>query len=335
MNMCEVNASNWDPLYPERHREVIDYSPYVLTRSGLRFRGPDPRPLTKGNYITCIGSAHTYGCFCEKPYPSLLQEKLGIPVVNLGYGGVGPSFFNRHSELIDIANNGQAVVLQVMSARCESNSRFMSEGSIVVFDRKLQKWMRAEDVWYRVLIGDLPLMSVIKKSPSLDVALRLLSLMVRHKRVEYIKQLIHESREEWMKQYRILITNLRVPKILFWFSTRSPDYQVRYYSLSLKGILGDFPQLVNREMLTAITGLCDDYVECITNEGLPQVLRNRFTGQPARIPPLFQDEGTLRLDPLRILRQIISRGSLQSYYPSQQMHERAAEVLERVLARYV
>lgn len=326
---------NWDPLYPERHREIIDYHPYVLTSSGLRFRGPDPRPLPEEKYVTCIGSAHTYGCFVERPYPLLLQINLGIPVLNLGYGGVGPSFFNRNAELINIANKGRIVVLQVMSARCESNSRFFSNGSLIMFDRKCRKWMRAEEAWQRILFGDSPLLKYSRRLPSIQIILRLVSLFHRTKRIGYIERLIKETRAEWVRQYTMLIKRLRVPKILFWFSTRTPDYDIKYNSLSLKGIFGEFPQLVNRDMVQKVAELCDAYVECISNEGLPQSLRSRFSGGPARIPSLFPEERII--DPLWAVFSLIryKKMRVQTYYPSPEMHRKAAALLEKAIKSFL
>lgn len=335
----QMNVPSWDPMYPERHREIIDYSPYTLTSANLRFRGPDPRPLPKGEYVTFIGSAHTFGCFCEKPYPLLLQEKLGVVSLNLGYGGVGPSFFNKHPELIDLANAGRLVVLQVMSARCESNSRMYSHGHIIVFDRKLGRWVRAEEVWYRILFGDHPLSSYAKRYPSADLALRIISLFYRKTRRSYIEKVINETREEWVRQYTLLIKKLHVPKILFWFSTRTPDYDVNYNSLSLKGIFGEFPQLVNREMVREIAKLCDAYVECVSREGLPQLLRSRFNGKPVYIPPLLPEEKKKVTDPvwilLRLIRKMRGKGCLQNYYPSPEMHRKAADMLEPVILRFL
>lgn len=81
------------PSYQERDYEVVDYQMFPLESTNLRFRGPQPQRLETGNYFTCIGAAQTLGCFCENPFPTLLQEQLDITTLNLGYGGAGPYFF--------------------------------------------------------------------------------------------------------------------------------------------------------------------------------------------------------------------------------------------------
>jgi hypothetical protein len=72
----------------------------------------------------------------------------------------------------------------------------------------------------------------------------------------------------------------------------------RRYLISNNSI-GVFPQLVNRSMVEQIKKYSDFYVECATNVGMPQI---------------FVD----------------SQGNFvrkNSYYPSPEMHQRAAELL--------
>ncbi len=136
--------------YQARDFEVVDYHLYKLPGLGLSMRGPRPN-LEVGSYITCVGAAQTFGCFCESPYPALLEQKLGVEVVNLGYGGAGPRFFNRHPGLIDIVNRGRLAVVQVMSGRSEDNSRFESRGLERMTRRRDGKKMSADAAWRSVL----------------------------------------------------------------------------------------------------------------------------------------------------------------------------------------
>jgi len=106
--------------YQERDWEIVDYQMYQHLGTGLHFRGPQPGGLKTGRYIVCVGAAQTFGCFCPKPFATLLSEALAVPVINFGYGGAGPSFFLNHEALLKEINNAACVVLQVMSARSES-----------------------------------------------------------------------------------------------------------------------------------------------------------------------------------------------------------------------
>src|SRR5690606_30734795 len=83
------------PGYVIRDWEVVDYACYELEGTGLWFRGPAPGRLEAGRYFTAIGAAQTFGCFCPRPYPALLAERLGVEGLNLGYSGAGPAFFLR------------------------------------------------------------------------------------------------------------------------------------------------------------------------------------------------------------------------------------------------
>src|SRR5690625_6981528 len=80
-----------------------------------------------------------------------------------------------------------------------------------------------------------------------------------------------------MPLYNELLNIITLPIILFWFSDREPDYKDDYSSV--KGIFHGFPQMVNREMTETIADLRDDYVECVTDRGLPNRLTSRFTGK--------------------------------------------------------
>ena len=76
-------------------------------------------------YIVCVGAAQSFGPFCEKPFPILLVEKLGIQVLNLGLSGAIPAqFINRR--FLKAINNAGLAIIQVLSGRCGSNSRYTS-----------------------------------------------------------------------------------------------------------------------------------------------------------------------------------------------------------------
>src|SRR5688572_6739549 len=108
--------------YQERDYEIIDYEVFRVPMHGGELRGPAPRTLAPGEYFTCVGAAQTFGCFCEQPYPALLSERLGLPVLNFGFAGAGPRFFLKYPVLLKYINAGRFAVVQVMSGRSEDNS---------------------------------------------------------------------------------------------------------------------------------------------------------------------------------------------------------------------
>src|SRR3546814_20165189 len=96
-----------------RDREIVDYQFYRLPDApGIGFRGPAIDNDDGADFFTCIGSAQTLGVLVEKPFPTLLSERLGLPVLNLGLGAACPGFFAAHKALIASANRGRFVVLQ-------------------------------------------------------------------------------------------------------------------------------------------------------------------------------------------------------------------------------
>ena len=130
---------------------------------------------------------------------------------------------------------------------------------------------------------------------------------------ETVLEVIDDTRRNWISSYRALAANIRVPKILLWISTRSP--QMKTSPDSVEGIFGRFPQMVNAEMLSAIADAFDDVAMAVSTEGMPAPLLSRFTGLPVSIK---LDGGWL---------------SSNGYYPSQQLHMRAAQALEPLVRK--
>lgn len=73
-----------DGLYP-----VDGSMTYTITETGgVKHRGPIREP--KEDYIICLGAGQTFGRFSAKPFPDLLTQKIGRPVLNFGYGRLSP-----------------------------------------------------------------------------------------------------------------------------------------------------------------------------------------------------------------------------------------------------
>ena len=248
--------------YQGPDRRVVDYQAYCLdediidpsTKRPLHIRGPRADHLAKGKYFACLGAAQTFGRFCERPFPSILAERLNIPVLNISHGGAGPAFFHKSERLQSYLNDACFVVLQVMSGRSESNSLFESDGVGFYRRRRDGREMGCDQAFAELLMtqSDSTLMRVIE-----------------------------ETRQSWIASYAKLTSRVGAPKILLWFATRTPDYAPSFGSLS--ALFGAFPQLVDRRMVDEVRRQCDRYVECVSKKGLPQVLLDRFTGDRVTI----------------------------------------------------
>ena len=281
-------------MYQDRDYEVIDYELFQLSGTGYRVRGPQPPSLKPNEYFTCLGAAQTFGCFAEKPFPALLSQRFGLSALNLGIAGAGPRFFLQREAgaLLRYANAGRFAIVQVMSGRSEDNSRFDTRGREYLIRRSDGERIGAEPA-YRDLLAN--------ESEST------------------LRAIVEETRENWVESYTALFEAFQVPAILFWFSTRVPEYE-EVSSDNIYDLFGQFPQLVNQAMVDRVRHLSDAYVECVSDRGLPQQLISRFTGEPVFLP----DRADLGRD----------YEGVNVYYPSPQMHADAAEALESSCRAY-
>ncbi|MDY6783749.1 MAG: DUF6473 family protein [Cyanobacteriota bacterium] len=277
------------PSYPERDKEIIDYQTYFLENTGQFFRGPKIENLSSTPHFVCIGAAQTFGCFCERPYPKILEEKLNLPPLNLGVGGAGPSFYLKNEALISYINQGQFAIVQVMSGRSEGNHLFESrKGTSFLTKVSDGTSLNAEATYSQLL-----------KAESRSV----------------VRQIVAETRQNWLNNYKKLLGEIKIPKILLWFSVRKPYYQERY--ANSYQLFGDFPQFVNLKMMEQLRQYSDDYVECVSIRGKFHLLASRFTGKPVYVP----------YGPKKIY--------YNTYYPSPEMHVDAAYLLEEVCKKYL
>ena len=264
--------------YQIRDAHIIDYKTYQF--NGYALRGP--RIDTEKPYIVCLGAAQTFGPFCEEPFPELLSNLLGIQVFNLGLSGAIPAQFLNYT-FYNIINNSKFAIIQVLSGRCGSNSRF--------------KHIRNQ-------------LGIMHDNDSLVPPIVFWRYAEKKYGNELFNQLVNETRRDFLYKMIILIQSVKVPKILFYFSTREPD------ELPDKMTTCPFPHFLKSWMITEMAEFCDEYVECVSERGLPQKLYDK-RGNPAvmKRPPWDS-----HLPP----------APYNTYYPSPEMHEDAAKVLEPI-----
>lgn len=307
------------PGYVLRDWEVVDYKCFKLDETELWFRGPAPRSLERGSYFTTIGAAQTFGCFCPEPYPTLLAERLGIDVLNLGYSGAGPSFFLRHPALLEYVNQSAFCIVQVMSGRSTGNALLDNpEGLAYGISTESGEVVTAESVF-----DDL-LKQAFAQTPFLSKRLR--SSLLRRLRlpIPSVRRLMVETRNNWVSEYHALMEAITVPKILFWFSKRPPFYIPRYHSRV--GVFEQFPQMVNAPMVKSVRRKADRYVECVTQTGSPQPLYSRFTGEPTSVD-LSNDRKPNPDDSDAGGPLYFGEWKANGYYPSPEMHLDGADAL--------
>jgi hypothetical protein len=296
-----INAASG---YQARDAEIIDYNLWKLwtPRSGFTLRGPRPAKLNPGDYCVSLGAAFTFGRFVPHPYPELLGKALNLDCLNLGFSGIGPSFFNHppHRGLISLINRSKFVTILVLSGRSQANSRFktclhsqeryvLEDGQSVPADYAYQQLLETEST-------------------------------------ETVRALVAETRERYLQEFSKLLNKITVPKVLLWISKRPPDYQESYDSLL--ELFSSFPHLVNQDMINSLKVQCEAYIEYCEIPGLPQRLTNRFNGQPTAIKRSRDyPEGKIQLTDSWLTHN--------HYYPSPEMHEAVAQKLARVCQQFV
>ncbi len=303
----------WYPEYQTRDIDIVDYHEFTVPGCDVKFRGPgfDPFAVEQGSFFTCLGAAQTYGCFFEKPYPTLLSEQTGLKPLNLGVGGTGPGFYLQYPALIEAMNRGKFVVLQAMAARHESNSRFEADGYVeFVRDRVKGDSVDSGTAWRRVIDEEF----------------------------EHAPRYVAESRASWVETTRKLVDAITVPVIFFWYSRRQPDYAIdwdaireqterrargEYTGHFIDGLSGDFPHYVDGPSARAAAAMCDAQAECLSNRGMGAQLHSLSSGKAIE-PGEYEGKGPEY--------QALYTGR-NDYYPSAEMHEDAAAALLPVVRK--
>jgi LPS sulfotransferase NodH len=214
----------------------IDYE--MFNHMGVSFRGPRPSSLEDGEYVCCIGGSHTFGRFCQEPYPAILSKKLGIPVLNMGCGGFGISAFVHDNARMNIINRSRAVVIQAMSGRCEDTSLYKSILGCWQEDRETGK-RHHNDFFLKELLAE-------------GLYLPRFVTLVKEAEISYIK-----SHQEFLSK-------IDVPALFFWFGEKRPEDNLMGEIKDFASMLGSFPHWVSPESYLALNQLFTHNAVCAT-----------------------------------------------------------------------
>jgi hypothetical protein len=255
--------------YQRADAHLLDYELHTLPGCVGLFRGPPPPPVIR-EYVACVGGAQTFGRFVRVPFPRLLAASLDLETLNLGRGGVGPTYPLNSPGVLDYINRARVAIVQVFSGRSQSNSLFRTWNDSMYGINCTTGSRMSADEFYTWLMGQ---------------------------ELQLAQQIVAETCDNYVSDMVRLLAAIKVPKILFWFAARSPDY-ARHWKLPLQKLWGRFPQFVNRAMVDQLRSHADAYVECSSRRGFPQ--------------SVVDTDGN---------------ASLNHYYPSVEMHEDAARLL--------
>lgn len=222
-----------------RAQTGLDYAPCRYGASRTLFRGP-ARSLD-GGYIPVLGSAETYGRFVARPYPDLVEEALGRPVVNFGCINAGLDVFINDPVIMRVCKQAPLTVLQIPGAQNMSNRFYKVHPRRN--DRFLRPSRRMADIWPEVNFDE------IHFTKHLISAL----YAVCPKRFKLLRR---ELAEAWVARVRSMISALDGRVVLLWMADRRPEQF---------GCLTDEagPLFVTREMIESVRDIALDIVEVV------------------------------------------------------------------------
>jgi len=258
-------------------------------------------------YAACIGSATTFGRFIRKPYPQQLEEATGRPFINLGIGGARPEAYLANTALMNLLRRSSLVVAELMSARGYPSALFSPlscDGNIGLF----MDWFgwrkhRKDDAQLDWLLTQMEERKAVFIDRVYEVAFKYLSADQR----DFIRDSILSH---YLKDFGILAQEVGKPIVGLLISRAAP-FQARnlrepkdYYAWS-----GDYPHFVDDIVIESLRQHGIPVVVSRSQRGFPYRVHHWVTGEPAAVFPW-------KTDP-----------ALNEYYPSQEMHDDAAQAL--------
>ncbi len=190
---------------------ALDYYPCRYGKSKLLFRGP--RRNLDRPYMAVIGGTETYGKFLERPYPALLEERLGSTFVNLGCVNAGLDVFVNDPTVLEICTNAELVVVQATGAQNMSN-RFYA-----VHPRRNDRFLRASNL----------LKTIYREVDFSDINFtRHLLKVLWEASPDKFAMVEAELKEAWLGRMKGLIARLEGRVVLLWMADHAPEEAPAY-----------------------------------------------------------------------------------------------------------
>jgi len=263
--------------------------------SRIELRNPPDAYETAGPYVACVGSAATFGRLVERPFCTLLEERLGLPVLNLGFGGARPDIFFEEESLARLIQGAACVVVEAMSARGYATDLFTS--------------LHGYTNMGHATVGDGT--DCVAAAPAVaefvDTAY---ARPIRVKDADGLSAARMVCRAAYIRGMKRLADLAGDRGLLFYFSQRSPDFTPPPEPRSFAEWSGGFPHHIDRRVLDVLAPRFRAVVTVVSSAGSPETIRDRETGEPL---PIFPDT---------------PHPEQNTYYPSSLMHVAAADALE-------
>lgn len=221
---------------------ALDYYPCRYGKSKLLFRGPR-RDLERA-YVAVLGGTETYGKFVPMPYPALVEEASGIRMVNLGCVNAGLDAYLNEPEVLEIAAQARAAVVQIIGAPNLSNRYY------VVHPRRNDRFL-----WASAALRGL--------YPEVDFTefhfTRHLLQTLQSVSPEKFHGVTEELRSVWSARMIALLDRIPGRTVLLWMADHPPRPAAAQPDLTAD------PVLIDAGMIDAVRVHATDYLEVISS----------------------------------------------------------------------
>lgn len=219
---------------------ALDYFPCRYGQSKLLFRGP--RRKLDGPYTAVLGGTETYGKFVAEPYPALLEQALGLPVVNFGYMNAGADVFVGEPVIVDACSKARVTVIQLMGAQNMSN-RFYA-----VHPRRNDRFLRASTLMKTIFCE--------VDFTEFHFTRHMLSVLKARSPEKYAL-VEDELKSAWVARMRHLLQKIEGKTVLLWIAGHPGED---------KDGLGPEPLMIDADMVAAIRSFATDLVRVSPSE---------------------------------------------------------------------
>lgn len=221
---------------------ALDYFPCHYGASRLLFRGP--RRALEGDYIAMIGGTETYGKYVPTPFSALVEERLGIPVANLGCMNAGPDVFLNEAGITDVAQRAAVTVVQILGAANLSNRYYG------VHPRRNDRFLGATPL----------LRSIFREVDFTEFSFtRHMLTTLQASSADRFEVVAEELRAAWVSRMKQLLQRIPGQSVLLWMSHDPPPAPTRRADLAMD------PMLIDAEMVNAIRPLASWYEEVVSS----------------------------------------------------------------------
>lgn len=248
----------------------LDYSPCRYGMSKLIFRGP--KQALDQPYTVVLGGTETYGKFVAQPYPSVLAQKTGRLVVNLGYMNAGPDAYLNDPGTLAIAAGSEVAIVQLIGAANVSN-RFYT-----VHPRRNDRFVMATP-WLRALFPEVDFTEFHFTGHLVQT--------LHHVSPKRFALVAAELRAVWLDRMRQLLGRLSGKVVLLWMADQPPPPAAPEPEPSAR------PLLVDAEMIAELRSAADAYVEYVISLAAATEPVTRKVFDPLEEPAALDTPGPL------------------------------------------